>query len=743
MIITALILFFVLLTAPLQAAIPDEALWSPILVGVVLLAAAAQGVSVLRGRSTAMVPRTVTRRLGVAIFSALLSLLWQWAGVHHGAPVFLDVMLRGFALLLAGFALMTSFTGVLIKRRAAYLALAGLLLGATISSYIGLQDYLVHVMAHVPEWREFATSTPDYFAAFLVMTIPVTLALFLSEPKQGGMIGTLAFGMALLPQIFVLPTTGSRFALISMAAGIVVMAVAAFTAKRSGWKPTRYTRVRVMALVVVALLGGVVVAKPILHRLSASVSADQAHSGQFRIWTWRGALNLAQANPVLGTGPGTFMYSYQKHALVGFTRMAHNSYLQAADEIGLPGLLLLVAGFGGTVAVGWRSLKHPEIADEPETTPAPEPPAKLKQSRKRQQPVVAPQAEPAGDMFGLFIGESDKLLQCGLLGGFAGGLIQNLIDSDWYVTFNGLTLWFIGGLIVALAVRSRAADAPTVALPRPLLVAYTAVAGIVGVVMLTWGAAEANATAGKAIMASGGDPASAQAAYRTAASLNPLRADYASVLGYRINPALDPAQAEADLKRAVMLVPDAVNYRRLGRMYASQGRPGDVLAVATDGLKNEPNNVDLWNLSAEAHLALGDIAGATADYRKLATIETSLIGTIRAVTETVDINYVNADLYLADHGSVTEKLELYGRVESTLRAFAEEGGTANQMRMSQLGGRRDLELDAKLRDQYDHASTGLIEALKSSRPANVAAVEARRTTTLAAFDNILKPTTSR
>jgi O-antigen ligase len=56
---------------------------------------------------------------------------------------------------------------------------------------------------------------------------------------------------------------------------------------------------------------------------------------------WEAALKTVQANPVFGTGPGTFFIPYQKIKRPESepARLVHNDYLEQASDSGLPGFL--------------------------------------------------------------------------------------------------------------------------------------------------------------------------------------------------------------------------------------------------------------------------------------------------------------------------------------------------------------------------------------------------------------------
>lgn len=721
--------------APLKAALPEEALWSPVVAALILFVAGWECARALRGGSPPM-PSGIGILVGVFIAWASLAVIWQWLGVNHGRPEYLDAMIRTLAYWFAGSVLVIYLQPLLRRRSALYACLGALVASAAVAAYLGLQDYLIHVAAHEASWREFGTSTPDYFAGFLVMTIPVTLALFIGVPTRPGIAAPLIYGLALVPQIAVLPTTGSRFGLVSLAASCLVIVLAYWLAYRSGsrLRPSQSIRIGIALLLFVG--AAVLVAKPVSLRLTRSVAAEQQHSGAFRVWTWRGALRMAEHNPIFGTGPGTFIYRYQKYALVGYTRVAHNSYLQTADEIGIPGALLLTAGL---LLIGLTGVKALSVRDAaPEASYGV---IKQKHSAK------------SGESFGRsflsrFALQDEKLLLCGLLGALAAGLIQNLIDSDWYFVFNGITLWLVAGLILCVSHEDDAAcdSIDGHKMLRNMFAWKGAVwCTIMGLVMIAWAGAESRATLAAAQAASSdpGAAADAYAEYDTAIGINPLRSDYHSRRALTVDPVTDPGRVEPDLRRAADLEPSGVSFRRLATFYLNSGRPLDALKAAQSGLSIEPSFTKLWNLAAQANLAMGNVDGARSDYLRAAAIEISKIGTIRAVTEVVDIDYADADLFLGDdamsHANFGLAVMYYRRVEEKLREYALEGGTTNQMRMAQIGDHSDSALDERMRDDYSHAASELLKALEVLKSPDAAAIVQRQSSiTLEQFDSVIK-----
>ena len=63
------------------------------------------------------------------------------------------------------------------------------------------------------------------------------------------------------------------------------------------------------------------------------------------------------ANPILGTGLGSYEFTYPRYMITAFTAHAHNSLLQWTAETGLPGALLLMAVFAAATAFAFNVLR--------------------------------------------------------------------------------------------------------------------------------------------------------------------------------------------------------------------------------------------------------------------------------------------------------------------------------------------------------------------------------------------------
>jgi O-antigen ligase len=87
-----------------------------------------------------------------------------------------------------------------------------------------------------------------------------------------------------------------------------------------------------------------------------------------RINAWKGVLPMIAANPISGTGLGTFSLAYPRYKIYGETVIwdqAHNEYLQAFAESGLIGGAILVWG----LVVFWRRRLSPLLSNRWQAQP--------------------------------------------------------------------------------------------------------------------------------------------------------------------------------------------------------------------------------------------------------------------------------------------------------------------------------------------------------------------------------------
>lgn len=713
-----------LLLVPLLCGVPDEPLWSSWLAALVMLTGAfallkrrgsaankiePQGAFPLLPRQGAGLPFVLM--IGWALVSLLAALL------HSRSFGFLGLMLRGWAVLAVQLALFAlARRAAQSGSRAPWILVLGLVTGAAVVAAVGANEYAAHVRAGEPSWRVFGTSTPDFLAGYLVMLLPLTLAVFLAVRASG--VVSLLLGLIAALEMVVMLTTGSRFALVSLLVGLTTMGGALAFALRRGLALELETRSRLRGMAAVLILAGLVAAKPVLGRLLSTHASD--NSAAFRVWTWRGAWHMALANPVFGTGIGAWAQTYPRYALTGFTRLAHSGYLQMADECGLVGLAALLVTLGAVAATIARGLTRP--APGLPVPRAGEMPGKSK-GRGRQPVLVAP--PHAGSSLETVLPADPRLLLCGFAGSLAAGMTQNLIDSDWSVFFIGLSFWAIAGLAVGFSEHGLSSSHRTSVPPSLRVLTGVSALGLTAYFACQGVAALLGAAARMAPT-----PQMAESDYLIAHAWDPLNAVYPAEIGYRVYAQENnlPA-AEAMLRQAVALKPDAVNYRRLGTVLLSEGKADEAQGAWERGLSAEPQSLDLL-------LALADITpppSRLAYYRTMAHLETSPVGTVRAIGGITEPRFAIADAALGDASpdSPAEAQAFYARAAALLEAYARESGSTNPQRQAMQGGRTDPAEDAQMRALYAHVSDRLISLAPAYRRV---ALTRQRQETLAEFD---------
>lgn len=182
---------------------------------------------------------------------------------------------------------------------------------------------------------------PNHLAGLLVLSLGAALGWIAhSAHRAPSRLATTALVAALIA----LPLTGSRS---GVAAGLLTVALfwAVFWLRRRRvgadrlWRHTRAARGLTAVLAGLSLLAFVA-----LQWRSGRLWA--VHTDQ-RFDLWPAAWRQAQAHWLVGTGRGSFVYSYpqvQSQPIFGTVTHPENHLLQLASELGLPGALLALGG---------------------------------------------------------------------------------------------------------------------------------------------------------------------------------------------------------------------------------------------------------------------------------------------------------------------------------------------------------------------------------------------------------------
>lgn len=170
----------------------------------------------------------------------------------------------------------------------------------------------------------FSRLNAAHFAGIVLMGL--CLAGVLASTSRGGVLAAAAGGLALAAVVLLRGT--NRLKVLGLATVLIMLAV--------------------------SLLRWSGLDQSVTARLSTLTSAGLATNG--RVPHWQDALEGVREHWVLGTGMGTYRYAYlpyQSEPSWGWFIHAENQYLEAFLEMGLPGLLLLLAAI---MLAGWSAL---------------------------------------------------------------------------------------------------------------------------------------------------------------------------------------------------------------------------------------------------------------------------------------------------------------------------------------------------------------------------------------------------
>ena len=244
---------------------------------------------------------------------------------------------------------------------------AALLAGSLLTSVIGLRQ-LYQDTAALARWadpnsvargtvRIYSTlDNPNLLAGYLLPVLPLAVVALLRWRRP-------------LPRLFAATTlvlggaalvlTYSRAAWMGLVAAVAVVTVLLALRHTRSWPPLW----RKAVPLVVLLGGGALLAvlvwqvEPLRVRVLSLVAGREDSSNNFRINVWLAALDMIQARPWLGIGPGNdaFNLIYPLYQQPRFNALsAYSIPLELAVEAGIPGLL---AGVGLVVTSLRRGLQ--------------------------------------------------------------------------------------------------------------------------------------------------------------------------------------------------------------------------------------------------------------------------------------------------------------------------------------------------------------------------------------------------
>jgi len=274
-----------------------------------------------------------------------------------------------------GLAKLVSYLGVyaLLRQLLAHSPLwwdrivAALLAGELVTAVLGIRQLYGNTeeLARWADPNSVATGTiriygtlenPNLFAGFLLPILPLAaVALLRWQSPLRRLYAAAGLGVGLVALVL----SYSRGAWMGMVASLGVLVLLLALRQTRSWPPL-WRRL----LPVVLLVGGTVVlvllvsqVEPLRVRVLSLVAGREDSSNNFRINVWQAAIEMIQARPWLGIGPGNnaFNLIYPLYQQPKFNALsAYSIPLEIAVEAGIPGVLVLLGLLTAAVRRGLR-----------------------------------------------------------------------------------------------------------------------------------------------------------------------------------------------------------------------------------------------------------------------------------------------------------------------------------------------------------------------------------------------------
>ncbi len=183
---------------------------------------------------------------------------------------------------------------------------------------------------------------PNALAGIILLLLPVSLTLAFSKKLRPAIRAT-TIALTIFLGVGGLFWSGSKLG------WLIAMAMGGLYLFRLNWP----TKLKITATVIVAIIGlGIFAAR--FH----NYFAKGATSVVARLDYWRAAAQTTAANPILGTGPGTFQRPYAKIKSpdAEMARLAHNDYLEQFSDSGIPGGIFYVSWIFLALAIIGRKI---------------------------------------------------------------------------------------------------------------------------------------------------------------------------------------------------------------------------------------------------------------------------------------------------------------------------------------------------------------------------------------------------
>lgn len=192
----------------------------------------------------------------------------------------------------------------------------------------------------------------NHLGGYLAMAFALGLGVFLHRPLGSALI----WAISLLVILVALCLSLSRGAWIGSFVAVELM-LTLFLLRR-GVTRLKTAAVTLGLFVTVGLI--LLASNPMIDRMQTLHALNAESSWTSRLAVWKQCAQIIEESPILGTGMGTFPWSFTRVRPAGLTARyheAHNDYVQIVTEMGLPVLIPLLWGIMLVFRMGIRAYR--------------------------------------------------------------------------------------------------------------------------------------------------------------------------------------------------------------------------------------------------------------------------------------------------------------------------------------------------------------------------------------------------
>ncbi|MFA4016643.1 MAG: hypothetical protein RUDDFDWM_001753 [Candidatus Fervidibacterota bacterium] len=481
-------------------------------------------------------------------------------------------------------------------------------LAGYVESLLALREYAFSHTAGLKEWRAFGTfQNPNLLGGYLAMCLPVMLSVTMHlRQRLLKLVGVLVSVIC----IIAIAVTGSKGAFMALLISLLLFSLLLLARLQR----RRYDVLFLLCCLM--LLVFATIAIPTLRQRIISAFGAQLHSWLFRIFVWKATLNIAIANPINGSGIGTFYLAYPKFTTVGPTYTAHNSFLQIASECGFLSLAIFII-----FIVFW--MRH-----------------SIKLMWQRAQ--------------------AESTLIIGSICGVVSFLIHNIVDCTWYVPATRLTFALLLGFTMAMCNGGEPGSRPYQtdvdgftpwlrgSRMKAILKGFAILALLLcSFISFTHVVATYHALSGRRAE----NAFFAIEAFERAISWEPLNARHRIALANALLSLSEPNEHKRALKEALIatrLQPTrAANYHTLARAYLALGEHSKAIRAYNEALNVNPHDTLGMCELARLYERLGDKEKALRLYERVIGLMRSPYGQYTAIDAPTDVNALTASVRMA------------------------------------------------------------------------------------------------